>query len=175
LNVGGTVTDNTPKAIHIKWVRSGIGFTRHQKKVVRSLGLLRLNQVVERPDSPQIRGLVESVPHLVRIVSAPAKPAWMSVPEYTIFPPDVAAAPVARPAKAKPSEAEPESVAEAEAQGTKTAGAESKKADAHAEHAAKAHKPAKAASGKAKPAKAGEAKKTKGAAKSSKPVKKNKK
>ena len=38
------------------------------KVIVRSLGLTKLNQVVERPDTPAIRGMVAKIPHLVRIV-----------------------------------------------------------------------------------------------------------
>ena len=98
-----TVSDKAQRTVRIKWVRSAIGFDHHQKRIVRSLGLRKLNQEVERPDTPQIRGLVAKVPHLVEIVEAPTKPAWTLVPEYTIHPP--AAAP------AKPAEAAGESPA----------------------------------------------------------------
>ncbi len=56
--------------IRIKWVRSCICAPVKQKKVVKGLGFTRLNQVVERPDTPQIRGMVKKVPHLVEIVEA---------------------------------------------------------------------------------------------------------
>jgi large subunit ribosomal protein L30 len=56
--------------IRIKWVRSFICAPVNQKKVVKGLGFTRLNQVVERPDTPQIRGMVKKVPHLVEIVEA---------------------------------------------------------------------------------------------------------
>jgi large subunit ribosomal protein L30 len=56
--------------IRIKWVRSFICAPVKQKKVVKGLGFTRLNQVVERPDTPQIRGMVKKVPHLVEIVEA---------------------------------------------------------------------------------------------------------
>ena len=36
--------------------------------MVRSLGLTKLNQIVERTDSPSMRGAVAKVPHLLRIV-----------------------------------------------------------------------------------------------------------
>lgn len=82
--------------ILIKWVRSGIGFTRRQKGMVRSLGLRRLNQIVERVDSPQVRGLVARIPHLVEIVDAgPRPPAWASVAEYLLLPKEVAPEPAA--------------------------------------------------------------------------------
>src|SRR5271157_4589412 len=78
--------------IRIKWVRSGIGFTYHQKTIVRSLGLNKLNHTVVRPDTPQIRGIVASVPHLLEIVPEPPAPAWASIPEYTVHAPAVATA-----------------------------------------------------------------------------------
>jgi large subunit ribosomal protein L30 len=72
--------------IHIKWVRSGIGFPRRQKEVVKSIGLRHLNQVVARPDTAHMRGLVAKVPHLVEVVVLPASPAWANIPEYKIVP-----------------------------------------------------------------------------------------
>ena len=39
-----------------------------QKVIVRSLGLRKINQVVERPDTPGFRGMVAKVPHLLRVV-----------------------------------------------------------------------------------------------------------
>jgi large subunit ribosomal protein L30 len=169
---GETVKDKSQKTIHIKWIRSGIGFPRTQKRMVRSLGLGRLNQVVERPDTPQIRGLVEAMPHLVEIVTPAARPAWMDVPEYTILPPDPAEAPA--PKRAKQRVEEP-AKAEASAEES-SAKAKPEKAEKHEEHAAKAKKPAKAAA-KSKTDKAHkeqDAKKAK-AAKSAKPAKKTKK
>ena len=81
------MAEKTLKMIRIKWVRSGIGFSRDQKQIVRSLGLNKLNHTVLRPDTPQIRGLVAAVPHLVEIVPEPAASAWASIPEYAIHPP----------------------------------------------------------------------------------------
>lgn len=87
----------------LKWVRSGIGFPRKQKEMVRSLGLRRLNQVVECPDNAQTRGLVASIPHLVTVVGATPAPAWARVAEYKIGEPP-AAAPDAAPGKAEGTE-----------------------------------------------------------------------
>src|SRR5271167_70649 len=78
------MTDKVQRTVHIKWVRSGIGFDRSQSEVVRSLGLRRLNQVVERPDTPQVRGLVAKVAHLVEVVRDVSEPVWNSTPVYTI-------------------------------------------------------------------------------------------
>jgi large subunit ribosomal protein L30 len=55
--------------IQIKWVRSAICAPMKQKKVVKGLGFTRLNQVIERPDTPAIRGMIKKVPHLLEIVS----------------------------------------------------------------------------------------------------------
>jgi large subunit ribosomal protein L30 len=68
------MTTKKPKApvagkIHLKWVRSSICAPVKQKLVVKGLGFTRLNQVIERPDNPAIRGMVAKVPHLVEILS----------------------------------------------------------------------------------------------------------
>jgi large subunit ribosomal protein L30 len=55
--------------VQLKWVRSAISTPEKHKKVVKGLGFTRLNQVIERPDTPAIRGMVAKVPHLVEIVS----------------------------------------------------------------------------------------------------------
>ena len=54
--------------LRLKYVRSVICTPVKHKRVVRGLGFTRLNQVVERPDTPAIRGMVAKVPHLVQIV-----------------------------------------------------------------------------------------------------------
>jgi large subunit ribosomal protein L30 len=54
--------------LRLKYVRSAICTPVRHKKVVQGLGFTRLNQVIERPDTPSIRGMVAKVPHLVEIV-----------------------------------------------------------------------------------------------------------
>jgi large subunit ribosomal protein L30 len=54
--------------IRIQYYRSFIAAPKKHKEVVRSLGLTKLNQVVERPDNDSMRGAVAKVPHLLRIV-----------------------------------------------------------------------------------------------------------
>ena len=56
------------KTLRIEYFRSMIGKPEKHRKIVRGLGFRRLNQVVERQDSPAVRGMVAKVPHLVRIV-----------------------------------------------------------------------------------------------------------
>ena len=54
--------------IKIQWYRSTIATPKTHKEIVRSLGLTKLNQIVERPDTPSMRGVVAKVPHLLRII-----------------------------------------------------------------------------------------------------------
>ena len=54
--------------IRIQWYRSTIATPKAHKELVRSLGLTKLNQIVERPDSASSRGMVKKAPHLLRIV-----------------------------------------------------------------------------------------------------------
>ena len=54
--------------IRIQWYRSTIATSKNHKTIVRSLGLTHLNQIVERPDTAAIRGMVKKIPHLLRIV-----------------------------------------------------------------------------------------------------------
>ncbi len=56
------------KTLRLQWVRSAIAAPTKHKKVIKGLGFTRLNQVIEREDSPSIRGMVNKVPHLVRVV-----------------------------------------------------------------------------------------------------------
>lgn len=54
--------------LRIQWYRSSIAAPEKHKVIVRSLGLTKLNQIVERPDDAAIRGMVSKIPHLLRIV-----------------------------------------------------------------------------------------------------------
>lgn len=54
--------------IRIQYYRSSIATPKRHKAVVRSLGITKLNQVVERPDTDSMRGAVAKIPHLLRIV-----------------------------------------------------------------------------------------------------------
>ncbi len=51
-------------------IGSMIGSNDRQRANVRGLGLRRIHQVVERPDTPEVRGMVKKVPHIVAIVEA---------------------------------------------------------------------------------------------------------
>ena len=58
----------TGPTIKIQWYRSTIATPKTHKAIVRSLGLTKLNQIVVRPDTPSMRGMVKKIPHLLRIV-----------------------------------------------------------------------------------------------------------
>jgi large subunit ribosomal protein L30 len=53
--------------LRITQVRSAIGAKPKQRGTLRALGLRRINQTVEHPDRPEIRGMVDKVPHMVRV------------------------------------------------------------------------------------------------------------
>ncbi len=59
---------NEKKTLKIEQFKSPIGYSRTQREVLRSLGLRRIRHVVEREDSPAVRGMVTKIAHLVRIV-----------------------------------------------------------------------------------------------------------
>jgi large subunit ribosomal protein L30 len=61
-------TDSSGAKIHLKWVRSAICAPEKQKLVIKGLGFTRLNQVIVRPDTAAIRGMVAKVPHMVEVV-----------------------------------------------------------------------------------------------------------
>ncbi len=65
------------KRLRITYTKSAIGYHRTQKDTIRSLGLRKLHQMVERPDSPVLRGMVFKVRHLVRVeeIEDPAETA----------------------------------------------------------------------------------------------------
>ena len=54
--------------IKVKQVRSRIHAPRTQKATLDTLGLKKLNQVVEVEDTPSTRGLIKAVPHLVMVI-----------------------------------------------------------------------------------------------------------
>jgi large subunit ribosomal protein L30 len=61
-------TQNAGGTLRLQYYRSAIGFPKTQKQAVRSVGFTKLNQILERPDTPAMRGVVAKVPHLIRII-----------------------------------------------------------------------------------------------------------
>jgi len=58
---------STGKMLRITLVRSPIGYNVKQKRTARALGLRRMNQTVEQPDVPEIRGMITKIRHLVNV------------------------------------------------------------------------------------------------------------
>jgi large subunit ribosomal protein L30 len=57
----------TGKILRITLVHSAIGNSERHKATVRALGLHRLGQTVEQPDTPTIRGMISKINHLVTV------------------------------------------------------------------------------------------------------------
>lgn len=53
--------------IRIKWVKSDIGYSKDQKQTVKALGFHKLNDVVEKEDTPVIRGMINKINHLLSV------------------------------------------------------------------------------------------------------------
>ncbi len=54
--------------IKIKQIKSRNRAPERQKRTLNALGLRKLNHVVEREDSPTVRGMIDAVKHLVAVV-----------------------------------------------------------------------------------------------------------
>lgn len=53
--------------LRVTWVKSQIGSDPRQRSTLKGLGLRRLQQTVEVPDAPAVRGMIAKVSHLVRV------------------------------------------------------------------------------------------------------------
>ncbi len=61
------VVAESGKTMQITLVRSPIGYTKRQKETVKALGLHRMHETIDRPDTPEMRAMVHSIGHMVRI------------------------------------------------------------------------------------------------------------
>ena len=61
------VRKKTSKRLSVTLVRSPIGFNRTQGKTVEGMGLRRIRHTVELPDTPETRGMIFKVRHLVTV------------------------------------------------------------------------------------------------------------
>ena len=55
------------KTLRIKWKRSAINKQENQKRTIKALGLKRLGHSVEQPDNRAVRGMINTVRHLVEV------------------------------------------------------------------------------------------------------------
>ena len=58
---------STPKQLRITLVRSALGYSLKHKATVRAMGLTRLHKTVVQADTPQLRGMLAKVGHLVTV------------------------------------------------------------------------------------------------------------
>lgn len=56
--------------VKVQYYRSVIGSDQKQKRIVSGFGFRKLNAICELKDTPELRGMVAKVPHLVRILEA---------------------------------------------------------------------------------------------------------
>jgi large subunit ribosomal protein L30 len=57
-----------PRTIRIRQIKSASGHKQDQHATLRALGVRRLHQIIEHNDTPQIRGMIFKVRHLVEVV-----------------------------------------------------------------------------------------------------------
>jgi large subunit ribosomal protein L30 len=60
-------TDTKGATVKVTLMKSPIGFKDNQETVVRSLGLRRIRHTVELKDTPEVRGMIHKVSHLIRV------------------------------------------------------------------------------------------------------------
>ena len=56
-----------PKTIRIRQIRGASGHPKDQQQTISALGIHRLHQVIEQNDTPQIRGMIFKIRHLVTV------------------------------------------------------------------------------------------------------------
>ncbi len=57
---------SSKRKLKITWLKSAIGYKKNQKATIAALGLRKLGQTIEHDDTPQVRGMVFTVRHLVK-------------------------------------------------------------------------------------------------------------
>ncbi len=53
--------------IKVTQIKSGIGSTKRQKRTLEALGIRKMNNTIEVEDSPQIKGMITKVRHLLKV------------------------------------------------------------------------------------------------------------
>ena len=60
--------ESKSKSIRIRQIRSGIGCPIEMRETLRALGLGKMHRVTERKDTPEVRGMIKKITHLVEVV-----------------------------------------------------------------------------------------------------------
>ncbi|HJQ36931.1 MAG TPA: 50S ribosomal protein L30 [Thermoanaerobaculia bacterium] len=58
------------KMLRMRQIRSGIACPREMRETLKALGLGKMHKVSERVDTPQVRGMIKKIQHLVEVVDA---------------------------------------------------------------------------------------------------------
>ncbi len=66
-NKAAKAKQSSGKRLKVTLVRSTIGFNETQFKTVEGMGLRRIRHTVELPDTPETRGMIHKVRHLVEV------------------------------------------------------------------------------------------------------------
>ena len=53
--------------LHVRQIKSGIGFNEQQKATLKALGLGKIGRSRELPDNPAVRGMLAKIPHLLSV------------------------------------------------------------------------------------------------------------
>ena len=61
-------TPEAKKKLRVRQIGSGIGCTIEVRETLKALGLGKMHRVTERADTPQVRGMIKKIPHLVEVV-----------------------------------------------------------------------------------------------------------
>jgi large subunit ribosomal protein L30 len=56
--------------VRVEYYRSSIGYSETQKRIVKGLGFRKLHGIREIKDTPELRGMVRKIPHLVRVLES---------------------------------------------------------------------------------------------------------
>ena len=62
-----TPAQESKGTLRVRQIKSGIGYSFKQNRVLKGLGLSRPGRSVNREDTPSIRGMCRKIPHLVRV------------------------------------------------------------------------------------------------------------
>ncbi len=57
--------------LRVTWKKSAIGYKENQKRTIKALGLKRLGHCVDQPDNRAVRGMINTVRHLVEVTEDP--------------------------------------------------------------------------------------------------------
>jgi large subunit ribosomal protein L30 len=61
-------TEDAPKTLRVRQIRSGIACPIEMRETLRALGLGKMHRISERADTKEVRGMIKKISHLVEVV-----------------------------------------------------------------------------------------------------------